>query len=185
MKTILIILLLVMGMLFSARASTTSSNASIYTQGWNDLTQNKGTLEGDTNWIAVPFLSLNTKTHDVGWGAALLHYAAQNLWVGLRFQDNHGLETTAGVQAQLQVTKKIGWFTYTPFLETSVGIGSSSLYGSTGPGLVVNIHTWTWHWKDGQWFLGVMALADYEHFVIGTKNGNQVNAGPGINISFP
>ena len=137
-----LILLGLQGMLLEAKAAS-----SVFTQAVNAATDNTGNFVGDTNWVAIPYASLNTTTKEMGWGVALLHYAAQNLWVGVRFQDFAGQETTAGVQAQLQVTKSLGPFTYTPFLETSVGIGTSSLYGSAGTGIVVGIHTWDWRWS--------------------------------------
>lgn len=159
---------------------------SIWTQAWSALTVNTGTLTGDTNWIDIPFASYDLTEKKMGWGDAILHYAAQNLWAGLRFQDIAGVQTTAGIQGQLQVTKKIGFLTYTPYFETSVGIGKSALYGSIGPGLAVNIHTWQWIWPDGHWYFGLGATSDFEHYVVGsTKNGNQVNAGPVIHVSFP
>lgn len=164
----------------------TARAESTFDQTWNAVTANTGTLAGDTNWVDIPYWSFDLRTHQSGWGDAALHYVKNNLWAGLRYENVSGVDTTAGVQGQLQVTKKIGWFSYTPFMETSVGIGNSTTYGNYGPGMLMTIDHFSWRWGNGQWYLGTGIVSDFEHYVFSsTKNGNKVDVGLVLNIKFP
>lgn len=136
-----------------------------------------------TNWVVIPFASYDLTTKNFGGGVAALYAVNPNFWAGVRAQSLNGQKAEAGVQAQLQVTTHILGITAIPFLETSVGIGTSALYGSVGPGFLVNIHTWTFN--NGKDTLSVGAAADYEHYVEGSRNGNELNVGPSLHFSFP
>jgi len=159
---------------------------SIFTQAWEALTVNTGSLAGDTDWVDIPYAAFDLTTKKVGWGDAALHYATKNIWGGLRYENLNGYNSTAGVQGQLQVTKAIGPFTITPFLESSIGIGKSSLYGNTGPGILINAHEWNWKWSGLSWSAGLGGVVDFEHYVLNsTHNGNKIDAGLSINVTFP
>ncbi len=190
-KTILIAALVGMAALCHAQTIQTNTTPTVsggLSEVWNALTKNTGTngLAGDTNWVVIPYAVYDVTYENVGFGAAALHKVSDNFWAGVRYESLGNYDSTAGVQAQLQVTKELWGITYTPFIETSVGIGKSALYGNVGPGILVNIHQWQWKTSHGNWALGIAAVADYEHYVVGsTKNGNKIDAGPAINLSFP
>jgi hypothetical protein len=156
-----------------------------YSQDTNILT-NITALDGinwsATNWVAIPYGGYQIETHDWIGGVCLMNKVSDNFWGGVRIQDNFksGESTTAGVQGQLQVTTKILGITVTPGLETSVGIGRSALYGSAGPFILVNFHTWAGKTKS----LSIGGIVNYEHFVNGSVNGNQLNIGLPIVYSF-
>ena len=139
----------------------------------------------DTNWLVIPYLSYDISDKRWGGGAAVLYRVTDFFWAGMRAEAINGSQTTAGIQAQLQVTTKILGVSVTPFIETSVGMGASSIYGSVGPGGVISLYSTSWKWGSGNWSLMVGAAGDYEHVVYGSKNWNQVNAGPMLKISFP
>jgi hypothetical protein len=142
---------------------------------------NVASFSAATNIALIPFASYRMDTKDFGYGVAALYRVTDNFWTGLRAQTINGMSTTAGVQAQLQVSGTFGGITYTPFLEASTGAGSSSLYASAGPGILINIH----QWKIGSGHtLAVGLVGDYEHVVYGEKNWNQFNAGPLLRLSF-
>lgn len=150
------------------------SSASWLTAAWDSLKSGTN-FNGATNWAAIPFASYDLTTKKFGGGAAILYEATPNFWAGVRLQSIGGVTTTAGVQAQLQFTKTLWGVNYTPFAETSVGIGSTSLYGSVGAGALIQLHTWD-VWAGHKFGIGV--IADYEHFVSGNGvKGNQINAG--------
>jgi hypothetical protein len=144
-----------------------------YTELYKSLTSGTN-FSGATNWAAIPFASYDLTTKQVGGGAAILYQVNQNFWTGVRIQSIGGITTTAGVQAQLQVTKTLWGVNYTPFVETSVGLGQSTLYGSVGAGALIQIHTWD-VWNKHRLGLGV--VGDYEHYVTGSTHGNQINGG--------
>ena len=138
-------------------------------------------LEGATNWAVIPYAAYDTGTKKFGAGAAVLYSVTENFWAGLRAQSLNGQSVTAGVQGQLQATVTWNGIKLTPFVEASTGMGNSSLYASGGTGALVSF---------GQWNLGkrvhleVGVIGDYEHYVYGSKNGNQINAGPLVHLSF-
>lgn len=185
------VLLLTIGLLclpLGLEAQTSTNSPSFWTQLWGDLTYNTGSngIAGETNWVAIPYASVDIQQKRTGFGVAALHYVAPNFWAGLRYEDFDGEKDTAGVQCQLQVTKQLWGITYTPFIETSVGIGGSSLYGNAGPGIVVNLWQKSWQTSKGPWSVGIAAVADYEHYVLTSgKNGNKFDFGPALNVSFP
>ena len=133
-----------------------------------------------TNWVAIPYFKYDLKNHESGYGGALLYRVSPNFYTGARFDQMHGQQTTAGVQAQLQTTVTVAGFKATPFLETSVGLGSSALYGSTGPGMFINLYAHDF----GQRQLNLGLIGDYEHVVNGTDSYNCVNVGALLNFSF-
>jgi hypothetical protein len=148
---------------------------------WTALTANSTNgLSGQTNWALIPYAAYDLETKKYGGGAAVLYAVAPNFWAGVRAQDLGGRQTTASVQGQLQVTKKIFGLTVTSFLETSVGLGKDALYGSAGPGGLISFHTWAWSGKS----LTLGVVGDYEHYVQGDASGNQINAGLLIRFSF-
>ena len=150
------------------------SSASWLTAAWDSLKSGTN-FSGATNWAAIPFVSYDLTTKKIGGGIAVLYEATPNFWAGVRVQDIGGVTTTAGVQAQLQFTKTLWGVNYTPFAETSVGIGSTSLYGSVGAGALIQLHTWD-VWAGHKFGIGV--IGDYEHYVSGSgAKGNQINAG--------
>jgi len=171
---------------FNVNAQTTNTPPTVsggLSEIWTALTTSSGTnvdIGAQTNWAVIPYCAYDVSTKKFGYGGAILYAVTPNFWAGIRAQSLEGEQTTAGVQCQLQVSKKIWGVTYTPFIETSVGIGKSSLYGSAGPGLLVSFHTWVWGSKS----LTLGAVGDYEHCVNSSRNWNQVNAGPLLRFSF-
>jgi hypothetical protein len=140
-----------------------------------------------TNWCLIPYFAHDFTTKKNGAGAVLLYSVTENFWAGVRAQELNGQQNTAGVQGQLQLTRKIGPLTVTPFAETTVGLGSSALYGNVGAGALVNL----FQVKVGkEAMLGVGLIADYEHYVNGASgdnlasNGNQGNIGALLHISW-
>ena len=137
-------------------------------------------LKGATNWLEIPYVKYDTQNKSFGFGDALLYKVSPNFYTGARFDQLNGQQTTAGVQAQLQATFSIGPVSVTPFIETSVGLGSSSLYGSTGPGLFIDLYSHQFSKFD----LDVGFVGDYEHVINGGDNYNCFNLGPTFGISF-
>ena len=137
-------------------------------------------LKGATNWVAIPYVKYDIQDHTMGYGGALLYKVSPNFYTGARFDQLNGHQTTAGVQAQLQATFQVGGIEVTPFLETSVGLGSSSLYGSTGPGAFINLYSHQFTKAK----LNIGIIGDYEHVINGDENYNTLNAGPVFNLSF-
>lgn len=150
-----------------------TTSTSWLTDVWNSLKSGTN-FSGATNWAAIPFASYDLTTKKIGGGAVVLYEVNPNFWTGVRVQSIGGEMTTAGVQAQIQVTKTLWGVNYTPFALTSVGIGSTSLYGSVGAGAIIQIHKWD-VWAGHQLGLGV--VGDYEHIVTGTTHGNEINGG--------
>ena len=134
-----------------------------------------------TNWVVIPFAIYDTSTKAFGEGAAILYQVNPVLWTGLRIQSVDHQKTEAGVQAQIQATYTVGSFVVHPFLETSVGMGSSSLYGSVGPGAWVTLFS---HNFSNKYILNMGLIGDYEHYVYSTKNGNDIDAGLMINLCW-
>jgi hypothetical protein len=150
---------------------------------WTALTSSSGTnvdLGGQTNWAAIPYISYDLTDKKWGYGGAVLYAVTPNFWAGVRAEEMNGMQITAGVQAQLQVSQTILGVRVTEFLEASTGLGKSSLYGSAGPGGLINFHTWIW----GKKSLTVGIVGDYEHCIMGGKNWNQANVGPLLRFSF-
>jgi len=166
--------------------STTTNTATVLggiSEIWTALTTASGTnvdITRQTNWAVIPYIAYDIEKHKVGYGGAILYAVTPNFWAGVRAENVARRQTTAGVQAQLQVTKKVFGLTVTPFIETSVGIGKSAMYGSAGPGALINFHTWVW--SKNSLSLGV--VGDYEHYVMGDLNGNQANGGLMVRFSF-
>ena len=137
-----------------------------------------------TNVIFIPYLKYDVNEHQIGYGGAALYKVSENFWAGARVDRINGQQTTAGVQAQLQDTITWHGLTVTPFLETSVGLGSSALYGSAGPGIYFNLYSHGWVIAGDHVLLTIGVAADYEHVINGSQNSNQLNAGPGFHFSF-
>ena len=138
-------------------------------------------FDSATNWALIPYGAYDTGTKKLGGGAALLYSVNQYTWIGVRAQSLNGQSTTAGVQGQLQISETFNGIKFTPFVEASTGMGNTSLYANAGTGALVSFHQWTIN-KNVTLEIGV--VGDYEHYVYGPKNGNQVNAGPLIYLSF-
>jgi hypothetical protein len=137
---------------------------------------------GATNWAAIPFFKYDLQKHSAGYGGALLYKVSDSFWTGVRLDRINGVQTTAGVQAQIQTTVTWSGIKFTPFLEASVGLGSSSLYGSAGPGVFFMFYD---HKLTSSTTLNIGLCADYEHVVYGAgKTANEANIGPLLNISF-
>jgi hypothetical protein len=149
---------------------------------WTALTTSSTNVDigAQTNWAVIPYLAYDMSTKKFGYGGAVLYAVTPNFWAGVRAQSLEGEQTTAGVQCQLQVTKTVFGVTLTPFLEASTGLGKSAIYASTGPGILINFHTWLWSNKS----LTLGIAGDYEHAIMGSKNWNQANAGPLIRFSW-
>ena len=134
-----------------------------------------------TNIVVIPYLKYNVNADSFGYGVAGLYRVSDNFWTGLRVDRIDGQQTTAGAQAQLQTTLSYRSLKFTPFIEASVGLGSSSVYASAGPGAFANFYSHSW--SSGMQF-DVGIVADYEHVVNGSENSNQLNVGPLIHFSF-
>jgi hypothetical protein len=142
-------------------------------------------LSGNTNWCVAPYGIYRMDNHKFGYGAAGLYNAAQYLWVGARIETVGGIKTTAGVQAQLQATVTWNGIAFTPFAETSTGMGSSALYASAGSGLYVSFHTWHVSLFGHGSELEIGAVGAYEHVVASNnQQWNQIDAGPLGRLSF-
>lgn len=137
-----------------------------------------------TNVVFIPFAKYDLQNKQAGFGAAGLYRVTDNFWAGGRFDRINGQQTTAGVQAQLQTTLRWKGLSITPFVETSVGLGSSSLYGSAGPGAFVNLWSKNFRVAGESCALNLGLVADYEHVINGSENYNCINAGPLLNLSF-
>jgi len=137
---------------------------------------------GATNWVAIPLavVMLEPKP-ELGIGLAALYSVTPNFWGGFRIQRCGGMDVTAAVQGQLQVSKKLFGVTVTPFAESSVGIGKSALWGSAGVG--GHVHFATWDFGKGV-VLSAGGLVGWEHYVMGSRNGNELFAGPTIHVTF-
>jgi len=142
---------------------------------------NLTSIEGATNWAVIPYFSYDTTTRKTGGGGVVLYSVTPNFWAGMRVQSLNHQDTLAGVQAQLQTTITWNGIKITPFVEASTGMGNSSLYSNAGTGGLISFHTW----KIGSHvLLEAGAVGDYEHYVFGSNNGNQVNVGPLLHLSF-
>ena len=142
-----------------------------------------------TNVIAIPYIKYDLNTKKFGEGAAILYRVSDYFYTGLRVDRINGYQSSAGVQAQLQANVKVfGWINTHPFLETSVGIGSSSLYGSAGPGIAIDLFHKSFNVSSGHTvYFFLDPIADYEHVVqngAGSKNSNQINAGFLLGLNF-
>lgn len=164
---VLVATLIIGGMALVARSETT-----------NSITLQ--ILNSETNWAAVPYFKYDINQHHFGYGGALLYKVSDNFWTGVRADRIDGVQTTAGVQAQLQVTTKIAGVTVTPFAETSVGLGSTSVYASAGPGAFIHVYSHQFNAAR----LNIELVGDYEHVVESSLNSNQLNVGPIFNLSF-
>jgi hypothetical protein len=178
LKSLLLAAALLCGLSTTVHAQATISPPQFTLGGTNiDLTV-------DTNWAAIPFGIYRTDTHQWGYGGAVLYQVTPNFWTGVRADNISGLSTTAGVQAQLQATVSVDGIDLTPFADTSVGMGTSSLYASAGAGALVNFHTWSFKIGSAALSVSAGAVASYEHVVDGNANFNQVVGGPLIQVSF-
>ena len=141
-------------------------------------------LSIDTNWAAIPFGIYRTDTKQFGYGGAILYQVSPYFWTGARIDHVGNIQTSAGVQANLQTTITYGGFNITPFADASTGMGNSSLYASAGAGALINFHTWTFNISTMQFELTAGVAASYEHVVDGTQNWNQIVGGPLIQLTF-
>lgn len=132
------------------------------------------------NYVAIGYGAYDRDTKGWGYGGAILYMASTNFWTGVRIQSLNGKQTTAAVQGQLQVPFHALTLTWVPFVESSVGLGQDELYANAGAGLLVMIH----RWKIGMFDLGLGVLGDYEHYVMGDRSGNQINAGGMLNLKW-
>lgn len=137
-----------------------------------------------TNWVVVPFGIYDTTDKTWGWGAAALYQVTPIFYTGVRADFINGQQDTAGVQAQLQVTKYWNGIAITPFAETSVGIGKSTLYGSAGAGAVISLHTWAFKVGQQAFNLNIGIAGDMEHVVNQQRNYNQICGGPLLQLTF-
>ena len=151
-----------------------------YSRAQNTFT-NITALEGATNWAAIPYLAYDTGTKHFGGGGVLLYSVTPYFWAGLRAQSLNHQDTTAAVQAQLQATVTWNGIRITPFVEASTGMGNSALYANAGSGALISLHQWVIS-KNVELEIGL--IGDYEHYVNGSQNGNQINGGPLIHLSF-
>lgn len=166
--------------------TTVSTNPPAAPLSWKSVIQLGQT---ETNWAAIPYLKYDFNNHKFGYGGAILYAVSDHFWTGLRVDRIDGYDTSAGVQAQLQQTFTVFGFTFTPFAETSVGLGSSSLYGSAGTGAYFFVfgHSWARNGSLPPVTLNLSPVADYEHVVQSgdsSKNNNQGNAGVILNLNF-
>ena len=138
-------------------------------------------FESATNWALIPYGAYDTGTKKLGFGGALLYAVNNYTWVGVRAQSLNGQSTTAGVQGQLQIRETFNGIKLTPFVEASTGMGNTALYANAGTGALISFHQWT---INKNVTLEIGAIGDYEHYVCGSKNGNQINAGPLVHLSF-
>ena len=141
-------------------------------------------LTGATNWVVVPYGVYDVTDKKWGWGAAALYQVTPIFYTGVRMDVLNGQQNTAGVQAQLQVTETWHGINITPFMETSVGIGKSTLYGSAGAGGVVSLHAWAFKIGQQAFDVNIGVAADYEHVVNQNRNYNQICGGPLIQLTF-
>lgn len=153
-----------------------------------NLQQAAESFQGATNIVVIPYGKYDLTTKNYGFGVAALYRVSDNFWSGIRVDRINGLQTSAGVQAQLKADMNAFGLTVHPFGETSVGIGQDSLYGSVGGGAYVTLFSHEWP-RTGQppITLTFGLIGDYEHVVqAGTANdkSNQVNAGPMLHVSF-
>lgn len=152
------------------------------------LKSNLSIFKGATNVAIIPFSKYDFTSKKLGYGIAGLYRVTDDFWAGLRVDRINGFDTSAGVQGQLKADFEISGIKFSPFIETSVGIGSSSLYGSAGPGVFVKAFSHDWP-RTGRnpVHLDVAIIADYEHVVQSggdNKNSNQGNIGPLLHLSF-
>ena len=164
MKNILVIALLLLG------------SIAAFAQSTNIVNQ----FGSSTNWVVLPYGSYDIQKKVFGYGGAFLYKASDNFWAGFRAESIADRQFTAGVQGQLQVPFHVSSFTVIPFIETSVGLGKSSLYGSVGPGASILFYSVNWPHAN----LTIGTAADYEHYVNGSGNGDQVNAGLLLLLNF-
>ena len=174
MKKILAIVAVAAALMLAA-----SSQAQIFNIGTTNAN-----LSIDTNWVAVPYGVYDVTDNTWGYGGAVLYQASPYLWTGVRADYINGGKATGGLQAQLQVTETVAGISVTPFVETSVGIGSSTLYGSGGAGAVILIHQWAFNIGTQAFQLSLGAAADYEHVVNNSRNYNQICGGPFVQLKW-
>jgi hypothetical protein len=141
-------------------------------------------LTAATNWVVVPFGIYDTTDKKWGWGAAALYQVTPIFYTGMRVDFLNNQEDTAGIQAQLQITKTWHGINITPFVETSVGIGKSTLYGSAGAGGVVSLHAWAFKIGQQAFNLNIGIAGDMEHVVNNNRNYNQICGGPLLQLTF-
>ena len=137
-------------------------------------------IKGYTNVVAIPYFKYDFTTHNKGYGGAFLYRVTDVFWAGFLADQIDGQQTTAGVQAQLQTTFTVDGLSVTPFVETSVGLGSSQLYGTAGPGLLIHV----FHHNFTKAMLDIGIVGDYEKVVYNNVNTKQGNIGPMIHLSF-
>ena len=161
-------------LIFSSCKASAQTNSGINIPGIN--------LKGATNWAEIPYLKYDLTEHTFGYGDALLYKASDYVWTGVRIDKINGEQTTAGIQGQIQTTVTWNGVKFTPFWEASVGMGSSALYGSTGPGVFFGIYSHQF----SRVSLNIGFIGDYEKVVwdAGQRNSNQANIGPLFHLSF-
>ncbi len=144
-----------------------------------------------TNIVVIPYWKYDLQSHRGGYGVSGLYRVTPNFYTGLRYDSINGYNNSAGVQAQLQQTVTLwGWLDFTPFVETSVGIGSSTLYGNAGSGAALGLLNRNFTIKNHILNLHLDLIGDYEHVVQGasdanlSKNSNQINAGLAVALNF-
>ena len=156
------------------------SSNTISTNGVDQITTNGAVLFTNTDWAAIPYFSYDLTTTKYGYGLVVLHSVTENFYAGLRYQYLNDVSTTASIQGQLQVSYDLGFVSVTPFVETSVGIGESALYGNAGSGLLTSFKSWNTHKS----LLTIGLITDIEHYVDGNKVGNTVNIGLMVDLKW-
>lgn len=135
---------------------------------------------GATNWAAIPFAVYDVQTKDWGYGGALMYKVHDNFWAGYRMQNISGRQLTAAVQGQLQIAVKVGPVTVVPLFETSLGLGKDNLWGGAGPGGIVHLYSL----NSKKFTLDFAVAGVYEHYIEGSKNGDEVLGGLVLNLKF-
>lgn len=182
-KTIIALAALaLLGAVICPRAHGQNVNTNLNLRG------NLSMFKGATNVAIIPFAKYDFTSKKLGYGIAGLYRVTDDFWAGLRVDRINGFDTSAGVQGQLKADFELFGVTLSPFVETSVGIGSSSLYGSAGPGAFVKVfgHDWARNNRPPV-HLDVSIIGDFEHVVQSggaNKNSNQGNIGPLLHLSF-
>lgn len=143
-------------------------------------------ISAATNVAIIPFYKYDLKSHQSGYGGAALYKVSDNFWTGLRADHIAGGTTTAGVQGQLQQTFSVNdVVTVSPFIEASVGLGSSQLYGSAGPGAFIHLFQTQFKIQNRPVTFDLELIGDVEKVVNGNSpSRTEANGGLIFNLRF-
>ena len=154
MKNKLTIVLLLAASLFAAQAQpvVVNTNTSPPTLSGPGMDAIKS-LATATNWLAAPFMTYGSETHDVGGGLALVYNITDTVGTMLRvdYYGNKWSMVSANLQLQLPITvasnAQVTTFGYTGISMPVSGSDKGTVQGLFGAGVDLKFPKLSRHWS--------------------------------------